>query len=172
MRSDGSWACRHGDIAARLREFQPLAHRCQVACQNRVTVIDDTYDGRFASWRAALEVLREVETGGQRIVVCGGLSESGHGPQPQREIGRAAVVQCGADWLIACGPHGRLVVEAAQAAGMPGSRAVWRPQIKEAAAQLQQVVQPGDVVLVKGGGEVAWELVVNQVLGRPLASAA
>ncbi|HPM81018.1 MAG TPA: UDP-N-acetylmuramoyl-tripeptide--D-alanyl-D-alanine ligase [Candidatus Anammoximicrobium sp.] len=160
------------EVAARLREFQPLAHRCQVACQNGITVIDDTYDGQFASWRAALEVLREVETQGRRIVVCGGLEESGHGPQPQREIGRAAVVRCGADWLIAGGPAGRTVVEAAQAAGMPASRAVWRPQIKDAAAQLQYVVQPGDAVLVKGGGEAAWEQVVQPVLGRPLASAA
>ncbi len=36
---------------------------------------------------------------------------------------------------------------------MPGRRAVWRPQMEDTAAKLQQVVQPGDVVLVKGGGD-------------------
>ena len=160
------------DAAARLKEFQPLAHRCQVACQNCVTVIDDTYGGGFESWRAALEVLREVETTGRRIVACGGVGENEQGTRWEREIGRAMVAQCGADWLIACGSQGRRMVEAAQAAGMPVGRAVWRPQIKDAAAQLRQLVQPGDAVLVKGGGDAAWELVVRQVFGRPLASAA
>lgn len=160
------------DVAARLGDFQPLAHRCQVVCQNRVTVIDDTYDGGFDSWRAAWEVLREMETAGRRIVACGGVVEDGQGSRRQRELGRALVAQCGTDWVVACGPQGRLVAEAAQAAGMPGGRAVWRPQIEDAAEYLRRLVQPGDVVLVKGGGDVAWELMVRPMFDRPVASAA
>jgi UDP-N-acetylmuramyl pentapeptide synthase len=158
--------------AARLREFQPLPRRCQIVCQNRVTVIDDTYDGRYGSWPAALEVLRELETAGRRIVVCGDLADPEGGFRRQAEIGRAMIVQCGADWLIAAGPQGRLVVEAAQAAGMPGRRAVWRPRISEAAGYVQDLVQPGDVVLVKSGRDADLGQVVDNLLGRPLAAVA
>jgi UDP-N-acetylmuramoyl-tripeptide--D-alanyl-D-alanine ligase len=160
------------DAAARLGDFQPLAHRCQVVCQNRVTLIDDTYESGYDSWRAALGVLREVETAGRRIVVCCGVGASGPGTRGQREVGRALVAQCGADRLIACGPQGRLVVRAAQAAGMPERRTVWKPQLEEATVLVRQLVRPGDVVLVKGGGDAAWERVANEVFGRPLVSAA
>jgi UDP-N-acetylmuramoyl-tripeptide--D-alanyl-D-alanine ligase len=137
-----------------------------------VTVIDDTYDDRYSSMRAALEVLRELETAGRKIVVCGELTEPEPGFRSHAKVGRAIVVQCGADWLIAAGPQGRLVVEAAQAAGMPGGRAVWRPHTAEAAACLRHLVQPGDAVLVKGGRKADLGQVVNNVLGRPLAAVA
>ena len=160
------------EAAARLREFQPLPRRCQIVCRNRMIVIDDTYDGRYSSWRAALEVLRELETPGRRIVVCGDLTEAGHGFRSHAELGRAIVVQCGADWLIATGPQGRRVVDAARAAGMPGGRAVWRPHGTEAASCLQQLAQPGDAVLVKGGSDAHLGQVINSLLGRPLAAVA
>ncbi len=160
------------EAAARLREFQPLPRRCQVVRQNRLTLIDDTYPGCEGSWPAALELLREIETAGRRIVVYGDLADPESGSRRQAEIGRAMIVQCGADWLIAAGPSGRLAVDAAQAAGMPNRRTVWRPRIAEAAGDVQNLVQPGDVVLVKSGHNADLGQVINNLLGRPLAAVA
>lgn len=160
------------DVAARLGEYQPLPQRCQVVCRNRVLVIDDTYGGGYASWPAALEVLRELDTTGRRIVICGDVADPDCGFGRPADIGRAVIEQGGADWLIAIGPQGRMVVDAAQAAGMPSRRTMWRPRVSEAVSDARDLVRPGDVVLVKSGRNTELGQLVSNLLDGPLAAVA
>lgn len=160
------------EAAARLGEFQPLPRRCQVVSRKRMLVIDDTYGGGYESWPAALEVLRELNTTGRRIVICGEVADPDSGFGRPAEIGRAVLERGGADWLIAVGPHGRQVVDAAQAAGMPCRRTVWRSRVSEAVSDVRNLVQPGDAVLVKSGRNADLGQVVNNLLGEPLAAVA
>jgi len=160
------------DVAARLGEFQPLPRRCHVVCRDQVTLIDDTYGSGYESWPAALELLRELKTTGRRIVLCGDNGTLDCGLDRQAEIGRAVVERCGADWLIAAGPQGRRLVEAAQAAGMPCRRTVWRPRGCEAVSYARNLVRPGDAVLVKSGGNTELGQAVNDLSAAPLAAVA
>ena len=75
--------------------------------------------------RAALELLRDFDAPGRRIVVCGDMRELGdEAARLHRKLGDEIVSLCGADVLLACGVHAQDVVAGARAAGMPASRAI------------------------------------------------
>ncbi len=68
--------------------------------------------------RAALELLREVDAPGERVVVCGDMKElAADEHKVHRQLGEEVVTRCGADRLIACGDYAADVVFAAQRSG-------------------------------------------------------
>lgn len=138
-------------MAAALEQFQMPPQRCEITRGREVTVIDDTYDHHAASLDAALEVLRDFEGAGRRIVVCGDLTGTGNLQELHRRMGHAIVAHCGADVLVACGRYSSEMTAAAEAAGMSPRRVLPCQRVEEAATRLQDLVGPGDVVLVKGG---------------------
>jgi UDP-N-acetylmuramoyl-tripeptide--D-alanyl-D-alanine ligase len=160
------------EIAEQLRRFQPPARRGEVVRLDGITVIDDTYDCRAISMPAALEILRELDELGRRIVVCGELAETEDAFRLHRDMGQAIVTACGADWLVACGRYGRLMVDAAREAGMPNRRAVWCQRPEDAEQLLNGLIQSGDVVLVRGGRGMAMDQVVSRLVRARLATAA
>lgn len=154
-------------IAEGLSTFRAPPMRCEVARINGVTVINDTYNASPPSMRAALELLRESETAGQRVFVCGDMAELGEAvAELHRSLGRDVVSTCGPDLLVACGRHADDVVDAARAAGMPADRTRICQTPEEALPQLRAALVPGDVVLVKGSRRMALERLV-EALGWP-----
>ena len=107
--------------------------------------------------RAALELLREDPSMGQRIVVCGDMRELGPDTvRLHRQTGNEVVTVCGADVLVACGEHADDLVAGAVAAGMPPERTVACLSADEAQPVLARIVGPGDVVLLKGSRDAPW----------------
>jgi UDP-N-acetylmuramoyl-tripeptide--D-alanyl-D-alanine ligase len=74
----------------------------------------------------------------------GRYSEEAH-----REVGRLAV-ECGTDVLIAVGRRARLMARAAMEAGLPRGSVFTARNAEQAAEILRAILEPGDVVLVKG----------------------
>jgi UDP-N-acetylmuramoyl-tripeptide--D-alanyl-D-alanine ligase len=141
----------HTEIADALRGFEPPTMRCQVEQATAGTLIDDSYNASPTAMRAALELLREVDTSGERVIVCGDMAELGpESTQWHRQIGEEIVTRGGADRLIACGRHAEDVVVAAREAGMPAARAVACKELSETISFVRHAVKPGSAVLVKG----------------------
>jgi UDP-N-acetylmuramoyl-tripeptide--D-alanyl-D-alanine ligase len=117
--------------------------------------------------RAALELLRDFDAPGRRIVVCGDMRELGDAAAHlHRTLGDEVVTVCGADLLIACGSHAGEVVAGAYAAGMPRGRAVACDEPQDILARHEAALQPGDVVLVKGSRAMAMEQLVEALEKR------
>jgi UDP-N-acetylmuramoyl-tripeptide--D-alanyl-D-alanine ligase len=122
-----------------------------------VTVIDDCYNANPMSMRAALDELAATAPGtdaGRRIAVLGDMLELG--PDELRyhvEIGEHASA-AGIDVLVTVGP---LAVAIAEAFDSGEAHSVADAQ--EAAALVPELVEPGDVVLVKASRGVGLELV-------------
>lgn len=155
------------DIAAGLADFQPAPMRCQIRSIGGATIIDDTYNASPVAMRAALELLRDFDAPGRRIVVCGDMRELGHAAaQMHRTLGDEVVTVCGADLLIACGSHAGEVVAGAYAAGMPRGRAVACDEPQDILVRREAAIQPGDVVLVKGSRAMAMEQLVEALEKR------
>jgi UDP-N-acetylmuramoyl-tripeptide--D-alanyl-D-alanine ligase len=160
------------EIARGLAEFEPPPLRCQIAKARGATIINDTYNASPVAMRAALELLRDFDAPGRRIVICGDMRELGDAaPRLHRHLGDQVVSLCGADLLVACGQYADEVVEAARAAGMPRFRAVAVGSPEEALAHVESELSPGDVLLVKGSRAMAMERLVEALQTRELSCA-
>jgi UDP-N-acetylmuramoyl-tripeptide--D-alanyl-D-alanine ligase len=122
-----------------------------------VTVLDDCYNANPMSMRAALDELAATapETGtGRRVAVLGDMLELG--PDEARyhvEIGEHACA-VGVDLLVTVGP-----LAAAIATGFQNGESYTVADSGEAAALVPELIEPGDVVLVKASRGVGLELV-------------
>jgi UDP-N-acetylmuramoyl-tripeptide--D-alanyl-D-alanine ligase len=112
-------------------------------------LINDCWNANPASMKAALRELG-VRNGGRRLAVVGGMAELGaDGPRYHREIGG----------LLGELDHVIAVGELARDYGA----SEWVPDAGEAADRLAELVQPGDVVLVKGSRSVGLERVAQKL---------
>jgi UDP-N-acetylmuramoyl-tripeptide--D-alanyl-D-alanine ligase len=156
-------------IASALQCFGMPPQRCEILGYRDVTLINDTYDCRAATLRPALELLRETERSGRRIVVCGDVAESENERRLYDDIGRSLVVHGGADLLVACGRNRQRLIEAAREAGMPAKQTIGCGRVDQAGAVLRGLVSPGDAVLVKGADGAVMQRVVDALLDEPVA---
>jgi len=108
-------------------------------------LINDCWNANPASMTAALRDLAG-RNGGRRIAVLGGMAELGpEGPRYHREVGELATEL---DVVVGVG-------ELARDYGPTH----WVPDAEAAAALLQELLEPGDMVLVKGSRAVGLESV-------------
>ena len=127
------------------------------------TLIDDTYNASPASTIAALNLLDDLD--GRRIAVLGDMLELGSFEEEgHRRVGcRAAdVVQL----LVTVGPRARWIGHEALACGMPEDSVRIVDDNASALTHLQDVMETGDLVLVKGSRGMAMEQIVA-ALTRP-----
>jgi UDP-N-acetylmuramoyl-tripeptide--D-alanyl-D-alanine ligase len=101
---------------------------------------------------AALRQLANRSNGGRRVAVLGGMAELGpEAHSYHREIGEL-VAQQGIDVVIVVGELAR-----GYGAGE------WVPDAEEASARLSELLEPGDVVLVKGSRSVGLERIAQNL---------
>jgi UDP-N-acetylmuramoyl-tripeptide--D-alanyl-D-alanine ligase len=116
-------------------------------------VINDSYNANPTSMRAALENL--AEHAGRKVAVLGEMAELGPtAPQYHREVGEL-VRSLGIDVVLGVG-------ELARDYG-----GEWVADAAQAAERAPELVQPGDVVLVKGSRAVGLEVVAEALTGVP-----
>ncbi len=148
------------EIADALSRAQLTRMRMEVKRFGDLVVIDDAYNASPASMMAALEVLDQAR-GPRRIAVLGNMLELGdHSRQAHLRVG-AAVAARDVQLLVCVGELARLIGEEARRRGMPQDSVVLLGDSQEAARKVPQLVQPGDVVLVKGSRGMRMELVVD-----------
>ncbi len=112
-------------------------------------LVNDAWNANPVSMRAALAHLVELAAGRRTIAVLGEMAELGaYSDAGHREVG-AAVGELPVDELIAIGPQ----------ASAYGGRHV--SSVDEAVALLEELVRPGDCVLVKGSRAMGLERVAE-----------
>jgi UDP-N-acetylmuramoyl-tripeptide--D-alanyl-D-alanine ligase len=159
------------EIAAALREFQPLPGRCRKLSIGPWTIIDDTYNANPASVLAACQTLRDWEEAGQRVLVLGDMLELGpQAPAFHEHIG-AAAAQCGFDRVIAVGAHAAAVAGSARRHGLDVGCLGACSDLETALVLLDLWLEPNGVVLVKGSRGMRMERVVAHLQSRAEAEA-
>jgi UDP-N-acetylmuramoyl-tripeptide--D-alanyl-D-alanine ligase len=120
-------------------------------------VINDSYNANPLSMAAALEHLRERAGARRKVAVLGDMAELGpDAPAYHREVG-AAAGRAGVDVLVAVGPLARGYVEGGR--GIPVTR--WSPGIDAGLASLEELLRPGDCVLVKASRAMGLEAIAE-----------
>jgi UDP-N-acetylmuramoyl-tripeptide--D-alanyl-D-alanine ligase len=120
-------------------------------------VIVDCWNANPLSMQAALEHLQARGDGRRLVAVLGDMAELGSdAPAYHREIGHLAR-SLGVGVLVAVGAAARGYLE-----GGAGIRIThWAPSAEEAAPLVEQALEPGDCVLVKGSRAVGLEAVAD-----------
>jgi UDP-N-acetylmuramoyl-tripeptide--D-alanyl-D-alanine ligase len=114
-------------------------------------LVNDAYNANPVSMRAALEHLTERAQGRRTVAILGDMAELGEGsPELHAEVGRAARV----DLLLAVGPLAR---------HYDGTR--WVETVEEALPLLDELLRPGDAILVKASRAMGLERIADAVQG-------
>jgi UDP-N-acetylmuramoyl-tripeptide--D-alanyl-D-alanine ligase len=155
------------EIARGLETAQLPGARMQMVEAGGVRIINDAYNANPASMKAALLALEEFPGARRRVAVLGSMGElGGHAMALHLEVGQFAANH-GVEFLIAVGPHADAYVLGAIRAGLRNVARVL--DAEEAAVALAALVQPGDVILVKGSHFMGLERLVEKMAGRGAA---
>ncbi|MFD7629524.1 UDP-N-acetylmuramoyl-tripeptide--D-alanyl-D-alanine ligase [Streptomyces sp. NPDC059851] len=143
--------------AARSRAVLVASGRMEVTDRSDVRVVNDAFNANPDSMKAALTALDAMSSGRRTVTVLGEMKELGaDGAEGHRQIGRL-VAACGVDVLIAVGgDDARTMAEAARA-DHPNLQVVSARDRDQALELARELIEPGDVVLVKGSHSTGLE---------------
>lgn len=132
-------------------------------------VLDDTYNAAPASVVAGLRALRAFQPGertNRRVAVLGDMAELGPMTEGEhRTVGRFVAEY--ADVFVAVGPKMNFALDEARSVGMHVDRLHWCANSSEAGDLVDRLLEPGDVVLVKGSQSMRMEKVVESIMAEP-----
>ena len=152
------------DIRRGLAGVELPGRRMRIETVGEVTVVDDSYNANPASVLAALETLQRAGVGGRRVAALGDMLELGtEEVRLHKEIGERAS-ELKLDLLVGAGALMANAVEAAQLAGV---QAHSTPDSEAAGRLLHTLLEPGDVLLLKGSRGMRMERVLDSLRSGP-----
>ncbi len=152
------------DAVQALSRMRPPAGRMRILRGIKDTVIiDDTYNASPAAMHLAIDTVRALP--GRKVFVLGDMLELGeHTPAAHQAVSTLAASVC--QELVCVGERTRFIADAA-GNQMPAERIHWFHDSDEAKIKVQELLQPGDVVLVKGSQGKRMERVVKEIMAEP-----
>ena len=152
------------ECAAGLAKTALPSGRLQVKALGGISIVNDAYNANPDSMIAALRTVASLPANGRRVAALGGMGELGQESLVGHErVGRAAA-EHGFDVLVAVGERAYPIARSALAAGLTESRTA--KSNAEAADLLNTILEPGDLLLLKGSRSAA----IDQII--PLLEAA
>ncbi|MFO7637125.1 MAG: UDP-N-acetylmuramoyl-tripeptide--D-alanyl-D-alanine ligase [Clostridia bacterium] len=144
------------EIQEELASYAPGKMRMEMIQRAGYTIINDCYNASVQSMKPAIDAL--CLQPGRRIAVLGDMLEmGGYAKASHREIG-VYLKEKGVDMLIACGELACYYIE-----GMGTGASEAFHDSMEAGLRLKDLVQPGDVVLLKGSRGMKMEKVLEYI---------
>lgn len=147
-----------------LAKYEPPAGRARILLGiHDSIIIDDSYNASPAAVEEVLRSLPELP-GKRRVAVLGDMLELGRYSKDEHErIGTLAAEH--ADIVVAVGTRASAIADAAERARK--GEVLRFDTSKEAAKTLPELIQEGDIVLVKGSQGIRTERIVEALLRNP-----
>lgn len=138
-----------------------------VRYEDGVSVINDCYNSSPEALNSMTKLLAETPGYQRRILAVGEMLELGpSSAQLHRECGRSAAELRKINWIFGVQGHAADFLEAAVRAGHSKERAQFFENSQVAATFIEQFVQPGDVLLLKGSRGVRMERILEAIDAR------
>lgn len=155
------------EIAAALSSFYSPAGRMNVikGIKNS-TIIDDTYNASPASVLAALQTLKDIESR-RKIAVLGDMLELGEETEKSHALMGEKFFQIAGDIFIGVGERMKFAEEELIRKNFKKENIFHFASPTEAGEKLQNIIKPGDLILVKGSQGMRMEKVVEEVMEEP-----
>ncbi len=157
------------EISEALRMFvAPKGRMNLISGIKNTTIIDDTYNASTESMTAALKAFGKIEATGKKYAVLGDMLELGnYTVEAHRTIGEI-VVQNGIDILVTVGERARTIAAEVERQGMDSDHVFTFSDSPRAGLFLQDRLEEGDYVLVKGSQGMRMEKIVKEIMAEPL----
>ena len=147
------------EIIRGIAAYQPVGSRARVMRTARYTVIDDCYNANPDSTAAALRSMATLPAG-RRVAILGNMGELGaNAAALHRETGVCAA-EAGVSLMITCGELAKNIAAGAAAADASVA-AVSFDTLDALLPALDELLQPGDCVLVKASHSMQFERIVQ-----------
>lgn len=155
-------------VAEALGKYQPPNGRMRILPGvKHTTIIDDSYNSSPVAAHEALITLGELEVKGKKIAVLGDMLELGtQSIEEHRKVGELAAKN--ADMLVTVGVRARGIAESARSHGMPDLQVFQYEDARQAGMELEQELEEGDIVLIKGSQSMRMERAVEEIMAEPL----
>ncbi len=144
------------------RELKPEPGRLNlIEGKGDYFIIDDTYNASPTSVKAALETVSIINAT-RRIVVLGDMKELGDNSiENHRSIGQMVLGNC--DILITVGEQANYIKEGALKSGISLESVYHYSNSQDAAKKIKNIVNSGDIILIKGSRSMRMEDIVNAI---------
>ncbi|MFA5737134.1 MAG: UDP-N-acetylmuramoyl-tripeptide--D-alanyl-D-alanine ligase [Candidatus Paceibacterota bacterium] len=149
-----------------LKNYKPAPGRLRVLSGLKNSVIlDDTYNSSPAAVMAALKTLARLKVKGRRIAALGDMLQLGtYAPEAHREVGRLAAEVC--DLIYTVGLRSKFIDEVFIEQGL-GDKVKHLSDSLAVGQDLQNEIEAGDVVLIKGSQAMRMEKAVVEIMAEP-----
>lgn len=152
---------RDPDIIRGLESFEPVQGRCTVQDLGNTRIINDSYNASPEAMQAGIALLADLETTGNRILICGDMLELGAQSAAFHEDIGIAAAQAGIDYVLAYGEFSERVISTAREAGLERDRLAAFDSLDQLHAYLQGILSGNDTILVKGSRGMRMERVID-----------
>ncbi|KKT22795.1 MAG: UDP-N-acetylmuramoyl-tripeptide-D-alanyl-D-alanine ligase MurF [Parcubacteria group bacterium GW2011_GWB1_43_8b] len=167
--------------------YRPVSGRSVILDgKKNIQIIDESYNSSPLALKTALETLKMV-SGRRKVAVLGDMTELGQftqkahemigeiisecvGPVRNREGSQRASVSNGVDVLITVGEKAKIISDRAVRSGFSKSNTFFFDSITDSSGinidtieKIKEILQEGDLILVKGSHSVGLEKVVEKI---------
>jgi UDP-N-acetylmuramoyl-tripeptide--D-alanyl-D-alanine ligase len=130
------------------------------------TIIDDSYNSSPIAAEQALQALNELSYAKRKVAVLGDMLELGKFSTDEHlRIGE--IVAKTADVLLTVGVRSRNIAKGALAHGMSEENIYQYEDVGRAGRELQNLLQPNDVILVKASQGLRLEKMIEEIMLHP-----
>jgi UDP-N-acetylmuramoyl-tripeptide--D-alanyl-D-alanine ligase len=145
-----------------LEATAPLPGRSQLL-RGKPTVIQDCYNANPDSMRELLEFVKPLAWEGRKIAVLGSMLELGERTEKEHRSLGAAVARAGFDAVLLFGREMEEAYREMRRLGYPGL-AEWTADFAALRDRLLALVQPSDLVVIKGSRGVELERLLPELI--------
>ena len=147
-----------------LENYRPLPGRFKkIKTKKGILIIDDTYNSSPEAARLALKALSAYGFAKRKIAVLGDMLELGKSSEKlHRAIGKL-IPTLNIDHLLTFGKEAKFIHEEALKNGFPVEKAQWSDNIESIEKSLSNILNPGDIILVKGSRAMKMERIIQKL---------
>jgi UDP-N-acetylmuramoyl-tripeptide--D-alanyl-D-alanine ligase len=131
---------------------------------NGVILVDDTYNCNPFSLKTALDSLKILAREKKVIVGLGEMLELGDETHRAHLEAGAMVAELGADFFVALGEHGDVMIQGALDKGFPKKMAVKAGDHEEMEQRIRAEMREGTVIFLKGSRRAGLDKVVDRLM--------
>lgn len=152
-------------ICQGLTAFRPISGRMEIhQLNNGAFIINDTYNANPASFRAALETLRDLKGNHRSAVIMGDMLELGGQEEEMHQGIGSLMADTEVGTIFLRGRLSQATAAGALKSNMPEEQIIFFENPDEIISRLSLSVKSGDWILVKGSRQTRMEDTVQKII--------